>query len=150
MAAKKMLLVALLTLSLIIGTAYAQNQTEPTPPTLTPTLDLEQLIQIVSFITIFAGVLARAFLPYLRKWLAEEEIGFQKRYIAIIIASFVTTWLAWPNFSEAFTGWWQILTASFVFGFGLQGAYTEIYAWIASAVRQEQTQVPAATTPPAA
>jgi len=145
MAAKKMLFVAFLTLAIaLIGTAFAQgNQTGPP----TPTFDWEQLIQIVSFIAIFAGVLARAFLPYFRKWLADESIGFQKRYVAIIIASFITAWLAWPNFSAAFTGWWKILTASFVFGFGLQSTYTEIYAWFASAVSQEQTQPQPPPTP---
>jgi len=145
MAAKKLLFVALLTLVITLtGVVFAQNQTGT--PISTPTFDLEQLMQTVSFITIFAGVLARAILPYFRKWLADETIGFQKRYAAIIIASFITAWLAWPNFSAAFTGWWQILTASFVFGFGLQSTYTEIYAWFASAVSQEQTQPPSQPT----
>jgi len=146
---KKMLLVALITLTIVLtGTVFAQNGNQTGPSTPTTTFDWEQLMQIVSFLLIFAGVLSRAFLPYLRKWLADEEIGFQKRYVAIIIASFITAWLAWPNFSAAFTGWWQILTASFVFGFGLQSTYTEIYAWFASAVTsQGQTQPPATTTP---
>lgn len=141
---KKTLFAALMTLAIVLtGTVFAQNQTAP--PTSTPTF--EELIQIVSFITIFAGVLARAFLPYFRKWLADEKIDFQKRYIAIIIASFVTAWIAWPNFSAAFTGWWKILTASFVFGFGLQSTYTEVYAWFASAVRQEQPTQPPSPAP---
>jgi len=149
MAAKKMLFVALLTLVVVLtGTAFAQNETGP--PTVTPALDLVQLMQIVSFITIFVGVLARAFLPYIRKWLADEPIGgFQKRYIFILIVSFGTTWIAWPNLPAAFASWtwWQMLTASFAFGFGLQSTYTEVYAWIEAAAGQGQTQ-PQTQPPP--
>jgi len=146
MAVKKLLFVALLTLTITLtGVVFAQNQTGT--PTSTPTFDFEQLMSIVSFIAIFAGVLARAFLPYLRKWLADEAITFQKRYVAIIIASFITAWLAWPDFSAVFTDWWQILTASFVFGFGLQATYTEIYAWFAAAISQELTKAPSKPSP---
>jgi len=130
MATKKILLVAFLTLAIAItvGVAYAQEpEPEPTKPTL-----YENLPQIMSFTLIFGGVLARAFLPYLRKWLADEVVTFQKRYIAIIIASFVTAWVSFPQFPIAFIEWWQLITASFVFGFGLQSTYTEIYAWFAT------------------
>jgi len=145
MATKKMLLVALTTLaSVFIGMVFAQNQTTPTPPA-TSTMTWEQMLQMLSFTVIFVGVLARALLPYLRKWLADEEIGFQKRYIAIVIASFVTAWLSFPNFSEAFVDWWQILTASFVFGFGLQSTFTEVYAWFASAATSQQQPSPTPT-----
>ena len=96
--------------------------------------------EIVGFLLIFAGVLARAFLPYLRKWLANEVVGFQKRYIAIFLASFITAWVAFPDFSNVFAeSWWQFITASFVFGFGLQSTYTEIYAWFASTVTKVAT-----------
>jgi len=145
MKLKKLLLlfVALVALTGLVGSVFAQNQTATTP---TSTFDLEQLQQTVSFLIIFIGILARAFLPYIRKWLANEPIGgFQKRYIPIISASFVTAWLAYPQFTIAFTDWWQILTASFVFGFGLQSSYTEVYAWFETAVKQEEQST---TTPP--
>jgi len=145
MKVKKLFFVALIAFAALVVPVLAQDQNGSATPTV------EDLQATVSFMVIFVGVLARAFLPYLRKWLADEPIGgFQKRYIAIVIASFVTAWLAYPQFTEAFTGWWQILTAAFIFGFGLQSAYTEIYSWFESAVTKELSQQPttSTTTPP--
>jgi len=130
-------------LAFTVPVVFAQ---EPKPPL---TFDLEQLLQVAGFIMIFAGVMAKAFLPYFRKWLADEVIGFQKRYVAIIIASFITAWVAFQQFPNAFTeSWWQLLTASFLFGFGLQASYTEIYAWFASAVTSKETSTTPTPTPP--
>jgi len=129
---------AMLLASLIVAVAWAQEP-QPQPPTWNVT----NLQQILSFALIFTGLLARGLLPYLRKWLADENIGFQKRYIAIMIASFVTAWIAYPQFSVAFTSWWQLLTASFIFGFGLQATYTEAYAILTTEVKPTTSPTPA-------
>ena len=145
MKKKTLLLVSVfVTVFLMLPVTLAQEP-QPTPPTF----DLEQLPQVVGFIVIFAGVMAKAFLPYFRKWLADETIGFQKRYVAIIIASSITAWVAFQQLPNTFTeSWWQLLTASFVFGFGLQSTYTEIYAWFASAATSKETPKIETPTPP--
>jgi len=144
MRKQMMVAFAILLISLTIIIVRAQ---EPQPEPQPSPFAVDDLPKIVSFILIFVGVLARAFSPYLRKWLNDEVIGFQKRYVAIIIASFVTAWLAFPEFAVAFTTWWQLITAAFIFGFGLQAAYTEIYTWFVPAQAPAPTPTPTPTPP---
>jgi len=144
MATKKMLFVALLMLAIALtnGVAYSQgNQTGPAP-TATPTFEWTSLL---TFLAILIGVLGRAFLPYWRKLIAGEKLTFQMRYIAIVIASFVTAIQVFPNYSPVLDSilitFWSALT----FGFGLQSLYTEVYQWIEDAVEKATATPPTPT-----
>jgi len=134
MATKKMLFVALLTLiiTIAIGVAYAQNDTGPAP-TPTPTFEWTS---ILTFVAILIGVLARAFLPYWRKLQNGEKLTFQMRYIAIVIASFVTAMQAFPNYAPVLDSIIITFASAVIFGFGLQALYTEVYQWIEDAVEK--------------
>lgn len=61
--------------------------------------------------------------------MAGEKLVFQLRYIAIVIASFVTAWTVFPNYAPVIDSLFVTLTAAFTFGFGLQAVYTEVYSW---------------------
>jgi len=142
MATKKMLFVALLTLCIVVtvGVAYAQgNQTGPTPTTTT-----FEWTSLLTFLAILIGVLARAFLPYWRKLVAGEKLTFQMRYIAIVIASFVTAIQVFPNYAPILDSVFITFWAAVTFGFGLQALYTEVYQWMEDAV-EKATATPTPT-----
>ena len=99
-------------------------------------------ISVVVFAAIFLGVLSRAFLPYLRKLIDGEKLVFQARYLAIVIASFITVWTAFPTYSPVLDGWMQTATAAFTFGFGMQALYTEAYHWLSTGYAKTQSSPP--------
>jgi len=91
----------------------------------------------VSFFGLVTGILARAFLPYWRKILSGETITFQMRYIAIIIASFITAFQVFPKYTPVTNGLLVTFWAAATFGFGLQSVYSEAYKWVEGTVKGE-------------
>lgn len=95
-------------------------------------------LELVIFVGILCGVLARAFLPYWRKLVAGEKLEFQMRYLAIVVASIITVVQVFPSYTPILDSLLVTFWAAATFGFGLQALYTEIYAWLEGAVERTQ------------
>lgn len=87
-------------------------------------------IQLLAFVGILGGVLARSFLPYLRKTIKENlPITWQHRYTALLIVGAVAALLVYPRFQIPPDGF-DVFAAAFVFGFGVDAILLEGWAWI--------------------
>jgi hypothetical protein len=86
---------------------------------------------ILIIIGLFAGVLSRSFLPYLRKTLKEsEKLKWDHRYTAIIIVSLIITIMIYPSFSPPVDKELIIFSSAFIFGFGFDSILTEFREWM--------------------
>lgn len=87
-------------------------------------------VQLIAFIGILCGVLARSFMPYLRKTLKENlPITWEHRYTALLIVGVVASLLVYPRFQIPPDGF-DVFVAAFVFGFGVDAMILEGWAWI--------------------
>lgn len=87
-------------------------------------------VQLWAFLGILVGVLARSFLPYLRKVVKENlPITWQHRYTALLILGAVASLLVYPQFQIPPDGF-DVFVAAFVFGFGVDAIILEGWAWI--------------------
>lgn len=89
-------------------------------------------VQFMAFIGILGGVLARSFLPYLRKTIKENlPLSWENRYTALLIVGVVASLLVYPRFKIPPDGF-DVLVAAFVFGFGIDAIILEGWAWLES------------------
>ncbi len=93
---------------------------------------------LVRLIGIFAGVLARTLLPWLRKLREGRVRGFSRRYVVSALASLVLgvilTLVVFPRFEEsaagaAFEEMFKLFCLAFGFGFGWNALVLEGQAW---------------------
>jgi len=96
---------------------------------------------LVRLIGIFAGVLARTLLPWLRKLRAGRVRGFGRRYLVSAMASLavgmILTLVIFPRFDEAVAGasfeaLFKLFCLAFGFGFGWNALVLEGEAWAGS------------------
>lgn len=87
-------------------------------------------VQLLAFIGILCGVLARSFLPYLRKTFLEDlPLSWEHKYTALLIVGVFASLLAYPRFQIPPDGF-DMFVAAFVFGFGIDALILEGWAWI--------------------
>ena len=97
-------------------------------------------VQLMAFLGILLGVLARSALPYLRKTIKENlPLSWEHRYTALLIVGVVASLLAYPRFQIPPDGF-DVLAAAFVFGFGVDAMILEGWAWIASKEEEEEEE----------
>jgi hypothetical protein len=96
---------------------------------------------LVRLIGIFAGVMARTFLPWLRKVRDGRVRGFGRRYLLSTLASLglgvILTLVLFPRFDEAAAGasfeeMFKLFSLAFGFGFGWNALVLEGQAWAGS------------------
>ncbi len=96
---------------------------------------------LVRLIGIFAGVMARTLLPWLRKLREGRVRGFGRRYLISTLASLVLgvilTLVVFPRFDEAVAGasfeeMFKLFSLAFGFGFGWNALVLEGQAWAGS------------------
>lgn len=94
-------------------------------------------VQLMAWIGILLGVLARSFLPYLRKTIKENlPLSWENRYTALLLVGVVASFLVYPRFQIPPDGF-DVLVAAFVFGFGIDSMILEGWAWIESEEEEE-------------
>lgn len=87
-------------------------------------------VQLMAFIGILCGVLARSFLPYLRKTIKENlPLTWEHKYTALLLVGLVASFLVYPRFQIPPDGF-DVFVAAFVFGFGMDALFLEGWAWI--------------------
>ncbi|HVP91993.1 MAG TPA: hypothetical protein VMS75_12340 [Terriglobales bacterium] len=93
---------------------------------------------LVRLMGIFAGVMARTLLPWLRKLREGRVRGFGRRYLVSALASLVLgvilTLVIFPRFDEAMAGasfeeMFELFCLAFGFGFGWNALVLEGQAW---------------------
>ncbi len=93
---------------------------------------------LVSLAGIFAGVLARTLLPWLRKLRQGRVTGFSRRYVLSALASLalglVLTLVVFPKFEPgpagtSFEALFKLFCLAFGFGFGWNALVNEGEAW---------------------
>ncbi len=93
---------------------------------------------LVRLFGIFAGVLARTLLPWLRKLREGRITGFGRRYVLSALASlalgFVLTLVIFPRFEAgpaggSFEALFKLFCLAFGFGFGWNALVIEGEAW---------------------
>ena len=96
---------------------------------------------LVRLVGIFAGVLARTLLPWLRKLRQGKVRGFGRRYLVSTLASLafgiILTLVIFPRFDEAaagasFEAMFKLFCLAFGFGFGWNALVLEGEAWAGS------------------
>jgi len=96
---------------------------------------------LVRLIGIFAGVLARTLLPWLRKLREGRVRSFGRRYVVSALASFVLglilTLVVFPRFEASAAGasfeeMFKLFCLAFGFGFGWDALVLEGQAWAGS------------------
>jgi len=96
---------------------------------------------LVRLVGIFAGVLARTLLPWLRKLRQGRVRGFGRRYLVSALASLafgiILTLVIFPRFDEAVAGasfeaLFKLFCLAFGFGFGWNALVLEGEAWAGS------------------
>ena len=96
---------------------------------------------LVQLIGIFAGVMARTLLPWLRKLREGRVRGFGRRYILSALASLVLgvilTLVVFPRFDQtvagaSFEAMFKLFCLAFGFGFGWNALVLEGQAWAGS------------------
>lgn len=89
--------------------------------------------EALALLGIFLGIVAKAFSPYLRKSIIDNEpLKWEHRYTAIIIMCAITSILTFPQYSPPPDGL-NVLVAAFSFGIAIEWGVTELYQWGASA-----------------
>jgi len=97
-------------------------------------------VQLMAFIGILLGVLARSFLPYLRKTIKENlPLSWEHKYTALLIVGVVASFLVYPRFQIPPDGF-DVFVAAFVFGFGIDALILEGWAWIESEEEEEEEE----------
>ncbi len=103
---------------------------------------------LVTFFGLFAGVLARTVLPWLRKVKEGKVRGFSRRYVYSALASLaiglILTLTIFPKFeagagAETFEAFFKLFCLAFGFGFGWNALVNEGGAW---AVKPESAGEP--------
>jgi len=93
---------------------------------------------LVRLIGIFAGVMARTLLPWLRKLRQGHVRGFSRRYavsaLTSLVLGVVLTLVVFPRFDEAaagasFEALFKLFCLAFGFGFGWNALVLEGQAW---------------------
>jgi H+/Cl- antiporter ClcA len=96
---------------------------------------------LIRLFGIFAGVLARTLLPWLRKLREGRVRGFRRRYLVSALASlvigFVLTLVVFPRFEpdpqgSSFEALFKLFCLAFGFGFGWNALILEGEAWAGS------------------
>jgi len=96
---------------------------------------------LIRLFGIFAGVLARTLLPWLRKLREGRVRGFRRRYLvsalASIVIGFVLTLVVFPRFEvdpqgSSFEALFKLFCLAFGFGFGWNALVLEGQAWAGS------------------
>jgi hypothetical protein len=96
---------------------------------------------LIRLFGIFAGVLARTLLPWLRKLREGRVRGFGRRYLVSALASvvigFVLTLVVFPRFEadpqgSSIEGLFKLFCLAFGFGFGWNALLLEGEAWAGS------------------
>ena len=89
--------------------------------------------EVIAFVAMVLGVLARAALPFLLKVQAGEEIKWEQRYTAAVIASIVLSVITVALVFSAFTvpeGSLSVVAgAAFVYGWALSTGTAELAKW---------------------
>ena len=105
---------------------------------------------LIRLLGIFAGVLARTLLPWLRKLREGRVHGFRRRYLVSALASlvigFILTMVVFPRFEadpqgSTFEALFKLFCLAFGFGFGWNALILEGEAW-AGSVKAVQTPRP--------
>lgn len=101
--------------------------------------------EAIAIIGIFSGLAAKAFLPYLRKTLLENEpLKWQHRFTAMLIICIIGTVMIFPQFSPPANGL-KIFFAAFSFGLAAQWSMTEGYQWVKSYLEMRKEKEPQPT-----
>jgi len=97
-------------------------------------------VQLMAFIGILCGVLARSALPYLRKNIKENiPLSWEHRYTALFLVGVVASFLVYPRFQIPPDGF-DVFVAAFVFGFGVDALVLEGWAWIEPEEEEEEEE----------
>jgi hypothetical protein len=111
---------------------------------------------LVQLIGIFAGVMARTVLPWLRKLREGRVRGFGRRYVLSALASLVLgiilTLVVFPRFDQAVAGasfeaLFKLFCLAFGFGFGWNALVLEGQAWAGSSRTAGATEEARPKTP---
>jgi hypothetical protein len=98
-------------------------------------MSMEFLVRLAG---IFAGVLARTLLPWLRKLREGRVAAFRRRYVVSALASlalgFILTMVVFPKFEAgpagtSFEALFKLFCLAFGFGFGWNALVNEGEAW---------------------
>jgi hypothetical protein len=93
---------------------------------------------LVTFFGLLLGILARTFLPWLRKVQAGRVSGFDRRYLYSALASaaigLILTLVLFPKFeagpeNATFEAFFKLFSLAFGFGFGWNALVNEGAAW---------------------
>lgn len=87
----------------------------------------------LAFLFAFVGVLARVFLPYLRKIWSGEITGFSEKYVVQTLAGVVmclyVTMMVIPGLVLTGLNMTAIIYANFIVGWGSVSVIDELFSW---------------------
>lgn len=90
----------------------------------------------LAILGIFCGLAAKAFLPYIRKTIVENEpLKWQHRFSGILIICLISTLVLFPRFSPPVDGI-AIFISAFSFGLTVEWTITEGYQWVNSLLKK--------------